>query len=92
MPPLSAAQEMYPASTNPAAIDLLEKLLQFNPANRCAAAEALRHPYLSAYHDEVLGGASAQLDESMSKLFDSTQVRDCATLKELILAEARHFG
>jgi mitogen-activated protein kinase 7 len=33
------------------AIDLMEKLLQFDPAKRISAIEALEHPYLTAYHE-----------------------------------------
>ncbi|KAI0367000.1 kinase-like protein [Pilatotrama ljubarskyi] len=33
------------------AVDLLTKLLQFDPAERITVAEALEHPWLSAYHD-----------------------------------------
>lgn len=36
---------------NPLAIDLLNKLLEFDPAKRITVEEALAHPYLSAYHD-----------------------------------------
>lgn len=32
-------------------IDLLEKMLLFNPKKRITAKEALEHPYLSTYHD-----------------------------------------
>lgn len=34
------------------AIDLLNKLLEFDPSRRITVEEALGHPYLSAYHDE----------------------------------------
>jgi serine/threonine protein kinase len=34
------------------AIDLLNKLLEFDPSKRINVEEALSHPYLSAYHDE----------------------------------------
>ncbi|CDO73295.1 hypothetical protein BN946_scf185008.g57 [Trametes cinnabarina] len=34
-----------------AAIDLLEKLLKFDPAERISVVDALEHPWLSAYHD-----------------------------------------
>jgi hypothetical protein len=35
------------------ALDLLEKLLRFDPAERISVAEALKHPYLAPYHDET---------------------------------------
>ncbi|KAI7861519.1 MAP kinase [Spinellus fusiger] len=44
-------QNLYPRA-NPLAIDLLNKLLTFDPAKRITVEEALGHPYLSAYHDE----------------------------------------
>lgn len=34
------------------ALDLLSKLVTFDPANRLTVLEALKHPYLEAYHDE----------------------------------------
>jgi serine/threonine protein kinase len=44
-------QNLYPRAS-PLAIDLLTKLLAFDPAKRITVEEALAHPYLSAYHDE----------------------------------------
>jgi len=35
------------------ALDLLGKLLAWNPANRITVEEALRHPWLAEYHDEA---------------------------------------
>lgn len=46
---------LYP-NANPLAIDLLEKMLVFNPSKRLSASDALEHEYLRALHnvnDEV---------------------------------------
>jgi mitogen-activated protein kinase 1/3 len=44
-------KDMFPDKTSPLALDLLEKLLAFNPVKRITVEEALRHPYLEPYHD-----------------------------------------
>jgi len=41
---------LFPGSPDHA-IDLLEKLLKFDPSERITAADALKHPYFSEYHD-----------------------------------------
>lgn len=33
-------------------IDLLEKMLQWDPTKRITVTEALKHPFLSKWHDE----------------------------------------
>lgn len=38
-------------NADPAAIDLLEKMLVFDPRKRITAAQALAHEYLAPYHD-----------------------------------------
>lgn len=42
---------LFPAGVNPLGVDLLRRMLAFDPRQRITAAEALRHPYLAAYHD-----------------------------------------
>ncbi|KAI9027402.1 kinase-like domain-containing protein [Phycomyces nitens] len=42
--------QMYPNAT-PFALDLLERLLTFDPMKRIEAEEALEHPYLAVHHD-----------------------------------------
>jgi p38 MAP kinase len=52
---------------DPDAIDLLERMLVFDPQKRVTAAEALAHPYLAEYHDpEDEPVAAARFDWSMT--------------------------
>ena len=41
---------LYP-SANPLAVDLLERMLVFNPQRRISVDDALAHPYLASLHD-----------------------------------------
>ncbi|NXN97441.1 MK15 kinase, partial [Rhinopomastus cyanomelas] len=43
-------EEILPSSTPLAALDLLKKLLVFNPNKRLTAEEALQHPYVKRFH------------------------------------------
>ena len=43
-------RSLFPEA-NPKAIDLMEKMLQFDPRKRITVEEALKHPYLAALHD-----------------------------------------
>ena len=51
-PEVTAAkfQKLYPHAS-PLLVDLMARLLQFDPRKRPTAAEALDHPYLAAYRD-----------------------------------------
>ena len=50
-PPMAWDIVLSNTNLNPDLIDLLTKMLMFNPNKRISAAEALQHPYLSTYHD-----------------------------------------
>ena len=41
-------------NASPDALDLLKKLLVFNPSKRITAKQALAHPYVAAFHNEAL--------------------------------------
>ncbi|KAM4605808.1 mitogen-activated protein kinase 15 [Discoglossus pictus] len=45
--------ELLPPTSPPEALDLLKRLLSFNPDKRLTAEEALRHPYLQRFHSPL---------------------------------------
>jgi serine/threonine protein kinase len=74
----------YP-NANPDALDLLEKLLEFDPADRCTVEEALAHPYLKALHfpeDEPSGQPVNRADFQFERTYLSSE-----EIRELILRE-----
>jgi mitogen-activated protein kinase 1/3 len=42
--------KLYP-NADPKALDLLDKMLTFNPHKRIVVEDALAHPYLEQYYD-----------------------------------------
>jgi serine/threonine protein kinase len=64
-PSVRARLTMLFANAAPLLLHLLAQLLQFDPAKRLTASEALSHPYLAAYHDapeEDLPAAEIEMD------------------------------
>jgi hypothetical protein len=86
-PPMSF-HKLFPHA-NPQAIDLLQRMLAFDPAKRITVQEALAHPYLSDYHypdDEPLCQNKAVFD------FEEKPHLTKQELQSLMLAEAAHFN
>jgi mitogen-activated protein kinase 1/3 len=70
---------MFP-KTSDLALDLLEKLLSFNPVKRISVEEALRHPYLEPYHDPEDEPEAAPIPE---EFFDFDKNKDNLTKEQL---------
>ncbi|MCO5601388.1 hypothetical protein L7F22_055508 [Adiantum nelumboides] len=51
--PRVSLAKLYP-NANPLAVDLIDKMLIFDPRKRITVIEALSHPYLAMLHDESL--------------------------------------
>lgn len=56
------------ASGSPLAIDLLEKMLDLDPATRIDVEAAIRHPYMAQYHDPNDEPLATPFDDSFEAL------------------------
>lgn len=70
---------LFPKS-NELALDLLEKLLAFNPAKRISVEDALRHPYLEPYHDPEDEPTAPPIPEGF---FDFDKNKDALSKEQL---------
>ena len=69
--------------SNPQALDLINRCLEFNPDKRITVEEALAHPYLKALHDPTdEPGFSSNVDFN----FESTNV-PLTDLKRIVLED-----
>ncbi|CCF57277.1 hypothetical protein KAFR_0C02840 [Kazachstania africana CBS 2517] len=68
------------AHVNPLGVDLLKKMLVFDPSKRITAAEALRHPYLKTYHDPNDEPEGAPISPTF---FEFDHFKDVLTTKDL---------
>ncbi|KAF0693596.1 Aste57867_15461 [Aphanomyces stellatus] len=71
----------------PDALDLIEKLLTFDPRARLSVDDALRHPFVQAYRDDAAeGSATAPFDFS----FEHAEL-DKPALQRLVFEDVCHF-
>eukprot|EP00727_Mastigamoeba_balamuthi_P008893 m51a1_g4626 putative cmgc mapk protein kinase (399) ;mRNA; r:315209-316954 len=78
--------KLFPLA-NPMAVDLLERMLQFDPAKRCTIEQALEHPYISSLHDPT----DEPVCRSPFKYDVDLTNASAARIKELVFREMTEF-
>lgn len=76
---------LFPNS-NPDALDLLDRMLAFDPSSRISVEQALEHPYLQIWHD-----ASDEPDCPTTFNFEFEVVDDVNDMRKMILDEVVQF-
>ena len=74
------------SNANPDALDLLDKMLAFDPSSRISVEEALEHRYLHIWHDASDEPACPTIFN-----FDFEVVDDVPEMRKMILAEVQNF-
>ncbi|KAK9447149.1 kinase-like domain-containing protein [Limtongia smithiae] len=77
--------ELFPTA-NPQALDLLARMLAFDPAERITVVEALEHPYLAVWHD-----AADELECPTKFDFSFESVQDIPSMRDMITSEVVEF-
>lgn len=65
---------------NPLGVDLLQKMLAFDPRKRISASDALKHPYLRIYHDPL---DEPEGEPIPSTFFEFDKYKEALTTKDL---------
>lgn len=73
-------------NANPDALDLLDRMLAFDPSSRISVEQALEHPYLHIWHD-----ASDEPDCPSTFNFDFEVIDDVGQMREMIKDEVFRF-
>lgn len=77
--------QLFPQA-NPDALDLLDRMLAFDPSSRISVEQALEHPYLHIWHD-----ASDEPDCPSTFNFDFEVLDDVGDMRKMILEEVYRF-
>ena len=83
------AKKSFPSlfpNANPEALDLLDRMLAFDPTRRISVEAALEHPYLAIWHD-----ASDEPDCPTTFNFDFEATDDVGEMRKMILDEVFQF-
>lgn len=83
--PKVSFQRLLP-NANPDALDLLDRMLAFDPSSRISVEEALEHPYLHIWHD-----ASDEPTCPTTFDFHFEVVDDVQEMRKMILDEVIRF-
>jgi mitogen-activated protein kinase 7 len=78
-------QTLFP-NANPDALDLLDRMLAFDPSSRVSVEEALQHPYLKIWHDET-----DEPDCPTTFNFDFEVLDEVVDMRKAILEEVYQF-
>lgn len=81
---------IFPAASDDA-VDLLEKLLEFDPTKRISAQDALAHPYMQAIERKYKGADPHANTRGLDFSFDANKKLTKLDLRALIVKEVESF-
>jgi len=79
--------KLYP-NADPLALDLLSKMVAFDPSDRISVIEALEHPYLASYHEV---GDEPSCPEPFEKWREIEELDTIEQFREAIAREVEEF-
>jgi len=89
--PLIALTRMLPQGTDPTALDLIARMLTFDPARRISVEDALEHPFMHDYHDEKDEPIGVPPPAELFA-FDSRGTLTRAEIASMMMEEAARYG